>query len=146
MSTLIQALLTLLISNNFAEMKTSVFKRFETKHLFQLTCADMVERFKLSLFLLLIAILNFAQQAGGEQSSVTLAWDMGMVVVMIFLGELVADSVKHAFITKFNEIDAGAYQKYTEDLAMEITLYRKNKKLMLDHTHVVTKKVLYDRR
>jgi len=122
-------------------MKTSVFKRFEIKHLFQLTCADMVERFKLSLFLLLIAILNIAQQTGGELSSATLAWDISMVVGMILLGEVVADSVKHAFITKFNEIDAGAYQKYTEELAMEITLYRKNKNLMLDHTHAITKKV-----
>jgi hypothetical protein len=56
-----QALLTLLISNNFAEMKTSVFKRFEKKHLFQLTCSDMVERLKLLLFLFLIMVLNITQ-------------------------------------------------------------------------------------
>jgi hypothetical protein len=63
-----QALLTLLISNNFAEMKTSVFKRFDQKLLFQLTCADMVERFKLLLFLFLITILNVVQVRNARQS------------------------------------------------------------------------------
>ena len=33
------SLLTLLISNNFAEIKTSVFKRFEEKNLFQIACS-----------------------------------------------------------------------------------------------------------
>lgn len=34
-----QALLTLLVSNQFAEIKSNVFKRFEKENLFQLTCA-----------------------------------------------------------------------------------------------------------
>ena len=33
------ALLTLLISNQFVEIKGSVFKKFEKENLFQLTCA-----------------------------------------------------------------------------------------------------------
>jgi hypothetical protein len=31
--------------------------------------------------------------------------------------------------------------QYTEELAKEVTLYRKEKNLMLDHTHSITKKV-----
>jgi hypothetical protein len=49
------ALLTLLVSNNFVELKGSVFKRFEAENLFQVSCSDTVERFQLSLFLVLIA-------------------------------------------------------------------------------------------
>lgn len=33
------ALLTLLLSNQFVEIKGSVFKKFEKENLFQLTCA-----------------------------------------------------------------------------------------------------------
>ncbi len=39
------ALLTLLISNQFVEIKSTVFKKFERANLFQLTGADVVERF-----------------------------------------------------------------------------------------------------
>lgn len=56
-----QALLTLLISNNFAEIKSSVFKKFDKHNLFQLSCHDVVERFKLALFLAMIMLLNVCQ-------------------------------------------------------------------------------------
>ncbi|CAN0271915.1 unnamed protein product, partial [Phaeothamnion confervicola] len=41
-----QALLALLISNNFAEIKGSVFKKFDKQNLFQLSCHDIVVRDK----------------------------------------------------------------------------------------------------
>jgi hypothetical protein len=50
------ALFTLLISNNFMELKASVFKRFEAENLFQVACSDAVERFQLGLFLVLIGV------------------------------------------------------------------------------------------
>lgn len=56
-----QSLLTLLISNNFAEIKGSVFKKFDKQNLFQLSCHDVVERFKLVLFLAMIVVLNVCQ-------------------------------------------------------------------------------------
>ena len=34
-----KALLTILISNNFVELKGSVFKKFETNNLFQMSCS-----------------------------------------------------------------------------------------------------------
>ena len=44
------ALLTLLISNNFAEIKTSVFKKFDRNNLFMVASSDITERFKLCVF------------------------------------------------------------------------------------------------
>lgn len=41
------ALFTLMISNNFVELKGSVFKKFEKDNLFQIAYADMTERFQL---------------------------------------------------------------------------------------------------
>ena len=39
-------LITLLISNNFVELKSNVFKKFERENLFQVACSDVVERFQ----------------------------------------------------------------------------------------------------
>ena len=50
----------LLIKNNFTELKTSVFKKVEEQNLFQITCADVVERFKLLLFCILVAVQNLS--------------------------------------------------------------------------------------
>lgn len=74
-------------------------------------------------------------------SAASVASDMFWVTLLIFSGEVVADCIKHAFITKYNEIDAGCYERYTEELAKEVTLYRREKNYMLDHTHVISKKV-----
>ncbi|RMZ82179.1 hypothetical protein DV738_g1712, partial [Chaetothyriales sp. CBS 135597] len=58
------ALITLLMSNQFVEIKSTVFKRFEKENLFQLTCADVVERFQLWHMLLIIASRNIAETGG----------------------------------------------------------------------------------
>lgn len=58
------ALLSLLVSNQFVEIKGSVFKKFEKDNLFQITCADIVERFTLTLMLLIIAFRNLIELSG----------------------------------------------------------------------------------
>ncbi|KAK3648435.1 hypothetical protein LTR56_007552 [Elasticomyces elasticus] len=64
------ALLTLLMSNQFVEIKGTVFKKFEKENLFQITCADVVERFQLWLMLLIIAVRNIVE-VGGLSISLT---------------------------------------------------------------------------
>jgi hypothetical protein len=63
------ALLTLLLSNQFVEIKGSVFKKFEKENLFQLTCADIVERFQLTLMLCSIGMRNLIEVTGAMTSS-----------------------------------------------------------------------------
>ncbi|GAB0489010.1 hypothetical protein MMPV_000225 [Pyropia vietnamensis] len=84
------ALLTLLISNNFVELKGSVFKAYKVPHLFQISCADAVERFQLSVFL--GSMLVYTQGDGR------------LLRVWLIMGacECVVDWVKHAFVAKFN--------------------------------------------
>jgi hypothetical protein len=78
------ALLTLIVSNQFVEIKGSVFKRFEKDNLFQITCAgegnplpmsldftslkasDIVERFSLALMLSVVAFRNLIELSGSE--------------------------------------------------------------------------------
>lgn len=59
------ALTTLLMSNQFVEIKGTVFKKFEKENLFQLTCADVVERFQLWHMLMIIASRNIVVERGG---------------------------------------------------------------------------------
>lgn len=126
------ALLTLLLSNQFVEIKGAVFKRFEKENLFQMTCADVVERFQLWVFLFIIALRNIVEVGGlsvpgagveGDPDATTSApihspsilpfsftlipsWMWSGEVLSPFLivvgSEMLVDWVKHAFITKFN--------------------------------------------
>ncbi|KAJ2554668.1 hypothetical protein EV175_002517 [Coemansia sp. RSA 1933] len=62
-------LLALLISNRFGEIKSNVFKKWEKEMLFQISCADIVERFQETVFLLLIILRNLAELSGSGSSS-----------------------------------------------------------------------------
>lgn len=58
------SLFTLLLSNQFVEIKGTVFKRIEKQNLFQLFCADIVERFQLWLMLIIIGLRNIVEVGG----------------------------------------------------------------------------------
>ncbi|GJJ06482.1 hypothetical protein Clacol_000674 [Clathrus columnatus] len=129
------SLLTLLVSNQFVEIKGSVFKRFEKDNLFQILCADIVERFQLSLMLLAIAARNLIEISGSEldptESLVlpqsfgwsrrgNLVWRVFSPVMTVLLSEILVDWLKHAFITKFNHIRPSVYERYTDVLCRDL--------------------------
>ncbi|KAJ1920309.1 hypothetical protein H4219_001422 [Mycoemilia scoparia] len=66
-----QQLLTLLISNQFVEIKGTVFKRWEKENLFQLSCADIVERFQLLIFLIIISGHNSLELISSSSSTLS---------------------------------------------------------------------------
>ncbi|RFU30197.1 hypothetical protein B7463_g6126, partial [Scytalidium lignicola] len=142
------ALLTLLMSNQFVEIKSTVFKKFEKDNLFQLTCADIVERFQLWLMLLIIAMRNIVEVGGlsvvnGSRHAFTAAGDATVVsgprsiipnsftilpswsgeVLTPFLfvlgSEMLVDWIKHAYISKFNNVKPALYQRYLDVLAKD---------------------------
>lgn len=82
------ALLPLLVSSNFMELKSSVFKRYEAEQLFQISCSDAVEQFQISLHLLLIAL----QQAPTSWDD---AYHLAGTLLVVWIVEVVVDSVKH---------------------------------------------------
>ncbi|KAJ8608933.1 hypothetical protein CTAYLR_005313 [Chrysophaeum taylorii] len=135
------AIVALLVSNNFSEIKSFVFKKYNKQNLLEVACADVCERFKLVLFLSLLALLAWSQVAGaadprradGLHTVVTQA-----VVVLSF--ELVADWLKHAFMAKFNKLDAKVYDEYADRLARDVVTGRGGG-LALDHTHAVTRRL-----
>ncbi|XP_027147780.1 protein POLLEN DEFECTIVE IN GUIDANCE 1 isoform X2 [Coffea eugenioides] len=58
------ALFALLVSNNFAEIKSNVFKRFSKDNIHNLTYFDAVERFHISAFLLFVLAQNILEAEG----------------------------------------------------------------------------------
>ncbi|KIJ67699.1 hypothetical protein HYDPIDRAFT_83470 [Hydnomerulius pinastri MD-312] len=129
------ALLTLLLSNQFVEIKGSVFKKFEKDNLFQITCADIVERFTLSLMLVVVAFRNLIELSGSEFDLAggfvmpksfgwfrgnNVLWTISYPVVTVLVSEMLVDWLKHAFITKFNHIRPSVYERYTDVLCRDL--------------------------
>ena len=141
------ALLTLLMSNQFVEIKSTVFKKFEKENLFQLTCADVVERFQLWLMLMIIASRNIIETGGlslasstgdlgGESASASSLGGSGLLpnsftifpkwtgqimgpFFLVLGSEMLVDWIKHAYITKFNNIKPAIYGRFLDVLAKD---------------------------
>ena len=133
------ALLTLLTSNQFVEIKSTVFKKFEKENLFQITCADVVERFQLWLMLTIIASRNIvetgslmpASSSTDDFSSAFLPKAFTLEVIpflsgqvigpyLIVLGsEMLVDWLKHAYITKFNMTKPAIYGRFLDVLCKD---------------------------
>ena len=95
------SLLTLLISNNFVELKASVFKRFQPENLFQITCSDIVERFHLFMFMFLIMVQNLDKKEDLHT--------FFLAAPIIIVCEFLVDWVKHCFVSNFNRIPLEVY-------------------------------------
>lgn len=94
------ALLTLLVSNNFVELKGSAFKSFKIPNVFQIACSDAVERFVLTVFLAVMFVV-----AGGDRR-LFVTWGI------IYGCEVIVDWIKHAFMLKFNRISHRVYRQF----------------------------------
>lgn len=131
-----QALLSLLIGGNFAEIKSTVFKKHTKKNLFQITMSDICERFKLLLFMFLIMVLNYFQ--GSKDIKVIKSFlEMGALVLA---SETLCDWIKHSFITRLNFIRSDVYEDYALILAGDVTGVG-HEGVNLDHTHAVVKRL-----
>ena len=77
--------------------------------MFQVVCADIVERFQLVIFLSLVTVQNVSK----DGYNLNKAWlqDWGNMVVIVWCTEYVVDWIKHAFVTKFNKIDPSVYNR-----------------------------------
>ncbi|KIR26047.1 hypothetical protein I309_05137 [Cryptococcus deuterogattii LA55] len=108
----------------------SVFKKFEKENLFQIMCADIVERFQLSLMLAVIAIRNMIEMSGSEIAFLPKSFMKGKSLVdsilspvlFVIMSEMVVDWMKHAFISKFNHVRASVYERFTDVLAKDVLL------------------------
>ena len=110
------------MSNQFVEIKATVFKKFEKENLFQMSCADIIERFHLSLLLTLILLRNLVEHTAslaGEGRGWAVWVDLWMPFFMVLGSELVVDWCKHAFVTKFNHIRPSVYGRFVDILCLD---------------------------
>jgi hypothetical protein len=120
------------MSNNFVELKGSVFKKFDKNNLFQLTCADVRERFHLSILLVIVMIQTMREYNWKPEQFFIMLPDCFWVM----LTEFFVDWIKHAFITRFNEIPIDVYKEYTISIAYDVTQTRQ-KHAFSDHSDLV---------
>ena len=65
---------------------------------------------------------------------------VALQAMVVALFELVADWLKHAFMAKFNKLDAHVYDAYADRLARDVVTGRGGG-IALDHTHAVTRRL-----
>ena len=94
-----QAMIAVMVLNNFAEIKSFVFKKFDKQNLFQLACADVTERFNLTLFMSTIFLVGVVQ--AGEELWHEVAYSFSTTIMWMVMCEAGADWIKHAFILSF---------------------------------------------
>ncbi|KAJ8552919.1 hypothetical protein K7X08_020312 [Anisodus acutangulus] len=107
------ALFALLVSNNFAEIKSNVFKRYSKDNVHSLVYYDSVERFHISAFLLFVLAQNLLEADG--------PWFGSFIcnALVVYVGEMTIDIIKHSFIAKFNNIKPIAFSEFLEDLCKQ---------------------------
>ncbi|KAI0449142.1 DUF747-domain-containing protein [Xylaria acuta] len=143
------SLLTLLISNQFVEIKGSVFKKIEKENLFQLTCSDVVERFQTWIILLIIGMRNVVEVGGLSVPGAGVELDGGglktgpvhttsilpasftvlptwlqsgevLSPFVVVIGiEMLVDWIKHAYINKFNNVKPTIYRRMLDILCKD---------------------------
>ena len=110
------AMLLVLISNNFGEIKGHVFKKMDDAKVFTAARMDIVERVHLSVQLLFVA----AQRVTAS-GSVVLGLDRKLLKdsMMVLGSEIGVDVFKHAFISKFNGLRPRVYRGFFRQLCRE---------------------------
>nr|CDS16479.1 Membrane proteinTapt1 CMV receptor [Echinococcus granulosus] len=118
-----RSLLTVIISNNFVELKGNVFRKMGKSNLFQIACADVRERFHYAVWLFIIVCRNMSASGWQYEDFLALLPD----ILLILLAEIAVDWIKHAFISKFNVIASDVYEEYTVSIAYDLLLCRQGK-------------------
>ncbi|XP_065221340.1 protein TAPT1 homolog [Planococcus citri] len=131
-----RALLVIMMSNNFVEIKGSVFKKFDKNNLFQVSCSDVRERFHLLVLLSIVVLLTMKEYAWAEDTF----WFMMMDCMVVIVCEVCVDGIKHAFITKFNELPLDVYKDYVYSLAYDIAQTHQ-KHAFTDHSDLVARRM-----
>ncbi|XP_050543590.1 protein TAPT1 homolog [Daktulosphaira vitifoliae] len=131
-----KALLAIMMSNNFVELKGSVFKKFDKTNLFQLSCSDVRERFHLFLLLLVVVVQTMKEY----QWTSEYFWELMLDCTYVLVAEMLIDWTKHAFITRFNEINLSVYGDYVLSFAYD-TAQSRHHKAFTDHSDLVARRM-----
>ncbi|OII76760.1 hypothetical protein cand_027810 [Cryptosporidium andersoni] len=114
----------IVITNNFSEIKSTVFKTYNSVSLFSIVAADAIERFQLCCDACIVFIRMYSAtrlQTSLLSTSVT-GW-----LIIVYIVEVFIDWIKHSFLVKFNKIKASCYNGYVETIVGDLLLVRGSK-------------------
>ncbi|VBB25475.1 unnamed protein product [Acanthocheilonema viteae] len=114
-----QALLAIMMSNNFVELK-----------------GDVRERFHIFTLLAVVVMRNMMAVNWKFEHFIEMLPDLALVTI----AEIIVDWLKHAFITKFNEIPAEVYQDFTITIAFDVVRSR-GEKAFSDYSDQVSRRM-----
>lgn len=121
----------------FVELKGGVFKKFDKNNLFQVSCSDVRERFHLIVLLFIVAIQTMKEYSWRSERF----WVLLPDCLLVILAEVGVDWIKHAFITRFNELQVQeVYRDYTISLAYDVAQTRQ-KHAFSDHSDLVARRM-----
>ncbi|CAB3982800.1 transmembrane anterior posterior transformation 1 homolog [Paramuricea clavata] len=134
-----KVLMVVMVSNQFVELKGCVFKKFEKNNLFQMSCADIRERFYYVVLVSLVTLRNMHEL----QWNLDHLYELVPSVALLLCSEVFVDWVKHAFITKFNCISSEVYREYRELLALDAATSRLfgQQRACSDHFDLVSRRL-----
>jgi hypothetical protein len=82
---------------------------------------DIVERFQIFIFLLIIGLRNLSENFIGSSSIKSLFELVLCPLILVYCSEITVDWLKHAFITKFNQIKPSVYSDFLNALSKHHT-------------------------
>ncbi|XP_028391533.1 transmembrane anterior posterior transformation protein 1 homolog [Dendronephthya gigantea] len=133
-----KVLMVVMVSNQFVELKGCVFKKFEKNNLFQMSCADIRERFYYVVLVSLVALRNMHEL----QWNLDHLYELIPSLALLLSSEMFVDWIKHAFITKFNCISSEVYREYRALLSLDATTSRLfGQRARSDHFDLVSRRL-----
>eukprot|EP00421_Protoceratium_reticulatum_P056379 CAMPEP_0168493726 /NCGR_PEP_ID=MMETSP0228-20121227/70866_1 /TAXON_ID=133427 /ORGANISM="Protoceratium reticulatum, Strain CCCM 535 (=CCMP 1889)" /LENGTH=744 /DNA_ID=CAMNT_0008510515 /DNA_START=39 /DNA_END=2275 /DNA_ORIENTATION=+ len=114
------AVFLIIVTNNFGEIKSTVFKRYEAKSLFPIITSDIVERFYLLTdILFVLARLSISTHSGIHRRADVMFW------LFLLVGlEIGTDWIKFCLVTKFSDLSTTTLEVYKEVLLADVLLCR----------------------
>ncbi|CAJ1404145.1 unnamed protein product [Effrenium voratum] len=116
------AMFLIIVTNNFGEIKSTVFKRYEAKSLFPIVTSDIVERFYLVLDIIFVLLRL------GASTRRAAYVDIAQWLLLLVGIELGTDWVKFCLIMKFSELPAAVLESYYQVLLADVLVCRMPKR------------------
>ena len=96
----------------------------------------MRERFHLFALLFVVVVQTMKEYGWREDSF----WSLAPDCLLVLGAEIMVDWVKHAFITRFNDLPSDVYKYYTISLAYDLA-QTKQKYAFSDHSDIVSRRM-----
>ena len=98
----------IVLTNNFAELKGTVFKKYEPRSLYPIIASDIVERMYLFVDVSLVVFRMLTSPQRRRMPFGEVAYWVGVMMVL----EILTDWIKLLCVTKFNQIDVSTFHQY----------------------------------